>query len=601
MKLDSFLLPIIIAIGGFLRFYRLGEKGLWLDEAFSVWMGWQSLADLFGWLLKIDQHPPLYYTLLHFWLWMGDDAATVRALSAFIGTLTIPIVYLIGRRIGGQPLGLLVAFILALAPFHVRFAQEARMYALLTFNASVAMLSLVHLLTDSRSAIDGIGTQFQRFYHTWRKSKNSTPNISQDFRHNLNWLTKSVQRRWLPLSEISTDLAWVGYMLFSALTLLSHNTAVFFPFAVNLAVGILFVGNKVGFLTTPTKSNLKELNPNVNSKDFSLPIVASQRPLPLGGGIKSSPLAGGTEGGREPQFTTTPDFSISPLTLPNKQNWLLAQLGVILLWSPWLAAFIIQSVGVDREFWIPPPTFDTVTWTLSNFLSPFLPGNIIWPSWIWMCYGIIIIWALWQLRLRTEWLVLLLALFLVPIIGELLISLRRPLFYDRTLIWATIPLYLIVAIGIRTLPHRAYFLAAVLVVMTINTVSLREYYISFQKEEWNIAANYVAGEVAQDDLLLFNATWVQIPFDFYFREYNKTVIERGAPVDLFDRGILEPKMTEADVPRLQSLLRQHERVWLIYSHNWYTDPNNIVAQTLQDELTLREKRLFFGLEVHLYD
>ncbi|NIV29404.1 MAG: hypothetical protein GWN58_07815, partial [Anaerolineae bacterium] len=35
-----FLLLAIVALGGFLRFYQIGSKGLWLDEAFSVWLGW---------------------------------------------------------------------------------------------------------------------------------------------------------------------------------------------------------------------------------------------------------------------------------------------------------------------------------------------------------------------------------------------------------------------------------------------------------------------------------------------------------------------------------------------------------------------------------
>ena len=74
----------------------------------------------------------------------------------------------------------------------------------------------------------------------------------------------------------------------------------------------------------------------------------------------------------------------------------------------------------------------------------------------------------------------------------------------------------------------------------------------------------------------------------------------SVPVDLFDRGILEPKMSESDLPRLRSLIRDRERVWLIYSHNWYTDPNNIIPTALRQELKHLETKNFYGLEVHLY-
>ena len=75
-----FLLLAIVALGGFLRFYQIGSKGLWLDEAFSVWMGWQPVGEMLGWLVKIDQHPPLYYTLLHLWMAFGDRATIVLNL-----------------------------------------------------------------------------------------------------------------------------------------------------------------------------------------------------------------------------------------------------------------------------------------------------------------------------------------------------------------------------------------------------------------------------------------------------------------------------------------------------------------------------------------
>jgi uncharacterized membrane protein len=45
-----------------------GHKGLWLDETFSVWMASHSVADMLQWIVTIDQHPPLYYLLLHYWI-----------------------------------------------------------------------------------------------------------------------------------------------------------------------------------------------------------------------------------------------------------------------------------------------------------------------------------------------------------------------------------------------------------------------------------------------------------------------------------------------------------------------------------------------------
>jgi len=41
-------------------------------------------------------------------------------------------------------------------------------------------------------------------------------------------------------------------------------------------------------------------------------------------------------------------------------------------------------------------------------------------------------------------------------------------------------------------------------------------YTTFQNEEWYEAAD-LAWQARAGDLILFNATWVQIQFDYYFR------------------------------------------------------------------------------------
>ena len=39
-----FLLALT-GLGALLRFFRIGHKGMWLDETFSVWLGWHSLPE----------------------------------------------------------------------------------------------------------------------------------------------------------------------------------------------------------------------------------------------------------------------------------------------------------------------------------------------------------------------------------------------------------------------------------------------------------------------------------------------------------------------------------------------------------------------------
>ena len=532
-----FLLLTIAALGGSLRFHQIGINSLWLDEAFSIWMGQQPLAEMLQWLIRIDQHPPLYYMLLRAWLGLGDGTGTVRALSALFSTLTIPTIFLLGRRLAGLRAGLLAALLLAVSPLHVHFAQEARMYALLALSASLAMSAMAYLLADRQAGELGLGQQLARF-----------------------WRTRRETRAWLPVRAVQTDLAWLSYILFTVCTLLTHNTAIFLP----VAASIYVLGAWVFW-----RSGARSVDP-----PSLCPVKA-----------ESHATCQGREG-LGPTFT---------------RNWLIAHLAVLLLWSPWLPAFVAQSAGVLREFWLPPPTWGAVVYILRVFVSDFLPLPPVPAHVVLAAYVVLAVLGAVYLARRRAGGRLLVILLITPIAGEWLVSLVRPILYDRTLIWASIPLYLLLAAGIQQLRRWPLALAAILLALTVNGFSLREYYLRYEKEGWDEAAALVAEQAVPDDLILFNATWVQIPFDYYFhREPHPPVTEHGVPVDLFDRQVLEPKMAEGDLPRLLALVEVHDRVWLVYSHSWYTDPEGLIPAALGAELQRRHQWSFYGVQVHLY-
>jgi mannosyltransferase len=541
---------IITVIGGLLRVFLLGNKGMWLDETFSVWLANHSIVDMLQWTVRIDQHPPLYYLLLHYWIVLnGETPFYDRLLSVLFGTGTIPIIYLIGKRMSGVVTGVAAAAFLALSPFNIYYAQETRMYTLLTFNAGVAIYALVRLLTDPRS-VRPIGSQFREYLHAWRTSGPVEPGAEGDFsykdetRNRTGWRAWIFRHHWLPIRAIETDLAWVAFIVFSAATLLSHNTAVFFPLATNI---------------------------------FVLGLMLFQR-------IKKS---------RPP-----PAFQALSLA-----NWVKAQIGIFLLWSPWIFVFVQQASRVYQEFWIPKPGWEAVTQTFRSLLNASAPGLksqviMMWILCVVLCLGLV------HYRKNISRFFFLAALFATPFLGELIVSIRRPIFLDRTLIWITIPLLLLLAAGIAQLRFRFLMIVVTIIIATNYLFSTSDYYRYYQKEDWSTAAGYVAYFAEKDDLVLFNSNFVEIPFNYYFRTYEDLysiqVEKQGVPLDLFDSGILEPRLTTEDIPGLISLLNGHNRVWLVYSHNWYTDPTGLVPQTLASQMKLIRTRDFYGGQVQLY-
>jgi mannosyltransferase len=118
-----------VVAGVVLRFVSRGP--LWLDEAQSVAIAKHSLADLPS-ALRHDGAPPLYYALLHLWMRVfGDSTFSVRALSGIPAVASLPVIVRLGRRIGGDAVGIAAIVLLAVSPFAVRYSVETRMYSLL--------------------------------------------------------------------------------------------------------------------------------------------------------------------------------------------------------------------------------------------------------------------------------------------------------------------------------------------------------------------------------------------------------------------------------------------------------------------------------------
>lgn len=94
-----------------------------------------------------DVHPPLYYELLHIWMKLfGTSELAIRSLSTIAGVLIIPIGYLIVKKIAGLRAAVLASFVLALAPFLVRYSQEARMYGLLGLLLLLALYAVIEIV-----------------------------------------------------------------------------------------------------------------------------------------------------------------------------------------------------------------------------------------------------------------------------------------------------------------------------------------------------------------------------------------------------------------------------------------------------------------------
>jgi mannosyltransferase len=141
------LLGGIIILGAAIRFSTLDQQSFWLDEATTWGIVSHGLGHVLSAVPKTESTPPLYYVLV--WLWsrvFGTGEVGLRSFSALCGTLTIPVMWAVGRRLASERIGLVAALVTAVNPLLFWYSQEARTYSLLVLLSALSLLAFLRAL-----------------------------------------------------------------------------------------------------------------------------------------------------------------------------------------------------------------------------------------------------------------------------------------------------------------------------------------------------------------------------------------------------------------------------------------------------------------------
>lgn len=150
------------------KFLLLGNS-IRLDESQSLWQTSHSITGTLK-VVAQDVHVPLYHLILHFWqFYLGPNIVTARLLSMIFFLATIPLVYLIARRILSVNWSLLAVTLFSFSPFLNWYANEARMYTLLLFVSALSQYFFLRVIREkgkkgwlwySISALIGVYTHY---------------------------------------------------------------------------------------------------------------------------------------------------------------------------------------------------------------------------------------------------------------------------------------------------------------------------------------------------------------------------------------------------------------------------------------------------------
>jgi mannosyltransferase len=142
-RADAALLVGITAAAAAIRFSTLGVQSLDHDEAVTALRVLQpTLGGTLHVVAHLERSPPLYYILAWIWakpLGFGIGPVDLRALSAILGTLTVPVAFLAARELASTRAGLIAAVLVALNPYLIWYSQEARSYGLMVLLSGLSL------------------------------------------------------------------------------------------------------------------------------------------------------------------------------------------------------------------------------------------------------------------------------------------------------------------------------------------------------------------------------------------------------------------------------------------------------------------------------
>jgi 4-amino-4-deoxy-L-arabinose transferase-like glycosyltransferase len=524
---SKFSTPLLVAavslLGFALRLVRLDFQPLWWDEGWSLFFATRD----FGTMLErtaVDIHPPLYYALLTMWMqFAGKGQVALRLLSVVVGVATIPLLYALGRRLFGSRVALVSALLIAVAPLHIYYSQEVRMYGLVTLFGLASVYLFVELL--------------------WQPPSRSTS--SQ-----------------LPL--------WLLYVVITAAALYTQYYAAFVvAFQVIVVLSVVMAGPGQPHSQQPT-SPLAPLLQGEGNPELPFPLGRRSPTLaphtcprlqaPRGGFVLSRGASAGERSGGE----KGPGVWLA--------RWVAAWLAIAALYLPWalyagpkLYAYVTMKVTHEAYTPIDPVTY------LAQHLAAFSVGHI--SVWTWLVpssFAVVLLLLVGMFFAQTgdrtpmapssPRLIAILYLVVPLVLGYLvnLVYPFAPMHGERLLLPAAPAFYLLASLGILALWDRRRLagLVALVFIASICTASLYDFYTvpRYPNDDYRPAIANIQRLAQPSDAYLAVHPWQIGYLAAYYDGAPLAVVETPSADWIGDPSKLERGMG--------TILAAHPRSWL---------------------------------------
>jgi mannosyltransferase len=134
---------LLVALAAALSSFRIAGKGLWHDEAFTLAVATSDGETFWRSVTGGESFAGLYYFIVRLLPPLWKNEASLRAPSVVFAVLAAITLYFLARRLFGVWVAVVTVLLLSVDFFFIRYAQEARAYALALWLITAATLVLV--------------------------------------------------------------------------------------------------------------------------------------------------------------------------------------------------------------------------------------------------------------------------------------------------------------------------------------------------------------------------------------------------------------------------------------------------------------------------
>ena len=214
-------------------------------------------------------------------------------------------------------------------------------------------------------------------------------------------------------------------------------------------------------------------------------------------------------------------------------------------------------------------------------------------------------WNVWRIQFSGAWL-------LFPILFTLLLSIAKPLFYPRYMIFCLPALLILFAAALASLPTRwlgAIVVGAVLLLTVRSIPFVYSHDFEDERDGAGVATNFILDHAQAGDGIIFHIPQIRVPYQFF------SSLRAGKPVESegFGPDILYPRHGEhleyldfkskLSPDLLRSMITGRRRIWVVLMYNGpkLPDPTAVLLKgTLPQSYARVERWEFPKVEVLLY-